>query len=322
MKNREALTIAAAALGGMAGALVAARIGQAYQRDQRIALARLIAQSEVRATARGPVEYAETGRGPAVVVLHGAAGGFDQSLHIASILGEAGLRFIAPSRFGYLRSPLPANGTPEAQADTVAALLDALGIQSAAVLAVSAGGMTGLAFAQRHPERCWALALVSAITRPLVLTAPALQALTAVVLRSDFAFWAIRHGGLGLIAQTTGLSADEQARLAAQPEARRALAGLIDMDPISRRRDGILNDTVQAEVLPEWPLSLITTPALVIHGTADPLVPYTVGQAAAGSLPHAQLLTLEGAGHLGWFTHAAQTRPAALDFFRSHAPKG
>ena len=143
-----------------------------------------------------------------------------------------------------------------------------------------------------------------------------------MVLRSDFAFWAIRHGGLGLIAQTTGLSADEQARLAAQPEARRALAGLIDMDPISRRRDGILNDIVQGEVLPEWPLGQITTPALVIHGTADPLVPYALGQAAAGALPNAQLLTLEGAGHLGWFTHAAQTRPAALDFFNSHAPKG
>jgi pimeloyl-ACP methyl ester carboxylesterase len=334
MRNRDALFAAAAALGGLAGAVIATRVAQAYQRDQRIALARLTAQSDLLPTARGPVEYAEAPRSPgapgtggaaagrpAVLVIHGAAGGFDQSLHTVSVLGEAGLRFIAPSRFGYLRSPLPPNATPEAQADTLAALLDALGIEQAAVLAVSAGGMTAAAFALRHPQRLWALALVSAITRPLVVSEPSVQALTGLVLRSDFAFWAIRQGGLRLAGRTTGLSAAEQARLEADPEARRALEGILDMDPISRRRDGILNDTVQAEVLPEWPLAQIAAPTLVIHGTADPLVPYSVGQAAAAAIPGAQLLALEGAGHLGWFTHAAEARPATLAFLAAHAPR-
>lgn len=334
MKNRDALFAAAAALGGLAGAVIATRVAQAYQRDQRIALARLAAQSDVIQTARGPVEYAEAPRSrqapgaggaeagwPAVLVLHGAAGGYDQSLHTVSVLGEPGLRFIAPSRFGYLRSPLPPNATPEAQADTLVALLDALGVEKVAVLAVSAGGMTATALALRHPDRLWALALVSAITRPLVVSEPSLQALTGIVLRSDFAFWAIRQGGLALVGRTTGLSADEQARLEADPAARRALSGLIDMDPISRRRDGILNDIVQAEVLPDWPLAQIAAPTLVIHGTADPLVPYTVGQAAAAAIPGAQLLALEGAGHLGWFTRAAEVRPATLAFLAAHRPR-
>jgi pimeloyl-ACP methyl ester carboxylesterase len=321
MKNRDAI-FAAAALGGLAGAVIATRVAQAYQRDQRIALARLTAQSDVIQTARGPVEYAEAGAdGPAVLVVHGAAGGFDQSLHCVSFLGEAGFRFIAPSRFGYLRSPLPPNGTPEAQADTFVALLDALGIEKAAVLAFSAGGMTASAFALRHPDRCWGLVLVSAITRALVVTAPSAQLLSEVVLRSDFAFWAIRNAGQSLIASTAGLSAGEQARLEAEPEAHRALSAMLEMDPISRRREGILNDTVQAEVLPDWPLAQITAPTLVIHGTADPLVPGEVGAAAAGAIPGAQLLTLEGAGHLGWFTHAAETRPAALGFLAAHIPR-
>jgi 2-hydroxy-6-oxonona-2,4-dienedioate hydrolase len=36
-----------------------------------------------------------------------------------------GYRIIAPSKFGYLRSPLPADGSHVAQAETLAALLDA-----------------------------------------------------------------------------------------------------------------------------------------------------------------------------------------------------
>jgi pimeloyl-ACP methyl ester carboxylesterase len=43
------------------------------------------------------------------------------------------------------------------QADAVAALLDVLGIRTAAVMAVSGGGPCALQFALRHPQRCCAL---------------------------------------------------------------------------------------------------------------------------------------------------------------------
>src|SRR5919108_471404 len=45
------------------------------------------------------------------------------------------------------------------------------------------------------------------------------------------------------------------------------------------------------------PLSWIAVPALVIHGTADPVFPLEHGQALAGEIPAARLLTLRGAGH-------------------------
>jgi pimeloyl-ACP methyl ester carboxylesterase len=44
-------------------------------------------------------------------------------------------------------------------------------------------------------------------------------------------------------------------------------------------------------------LSSITVPTFVIHGTADPMFPLEHGQALAEEIPHARLLTLEGAGH-------------------------
>ncbi len=45
------------------------------------------------------------------------------------------------------------------------------------------------------------------------------------------------------------------------------------------------------------PLSSITAPTLVIHGTADPMFPLKHGQALATEIPGARLLALQGAGH-------------------------
>jgi len=45
------------------------------------------------------------------------------------------------------------------------------------------------------------------------------------------------------------------------------------------------------------PLSSITAPTLVIHGTADPMFPLKHGEVLAADIPGARLLRLEGAGH-------------------------
>ena len=44
-------------------------------------------------------------------------------------------------------------------------------------------------------------------------------------------------------------------------------------------------------------LNEVHVPALVIHGTEDPVLPYAHGVALARALPHARLLTLKGTGH-------------------------
>jgi pimeloyl-ACP methyl ester carboxylesterase len=45
------------------------------------------------------------------------------------------------------------------------------------------------------------------------------------------------------------------------------------------------------------PLSAVTAPTLVIHGTADPMFPLAHGEALANEIPESRLLRLEGAGH-------------------------
>ncbi len=109
----------------------------------------------------GDIEYAIQGKGLPVLVVHGAGGGYDQGLLIGENYVGDGHRFIAPSRFGYVRSSIPQNGSPVAQADAYAALLDTLGIERVAVVGFSDGGLSALQFALLHPERCAVLVMIS-----------------------------------------------------------------------------------------------------------------------------------------------------------------
>ncbi len=76
----------------------------------------LFDSSSVIETRLGPIEYATEGNGAPVLVIHGCPGGFDQGLMAAKLAKGGAFEFIAPSRPGYLRTPLAVGATPEAQA--------------------------------------------------------------------------------------------------------------------------------------------------------------------------------------------------------------
>lgn len=108
----------------------------AYLLSRRRLRASLAAQSQVIQTPVGPVEYIDVGEGPVVVHVHGMLGGFDH-WKWCWFLVKAGFRVIMPSRPGYLRTPLASGRTPAEQVVLLAALLDALGVDQAALYAYS-----------------------------------------------------------------------------------------------------------------------------------------------------------------------------------------
>jgi pimeloyl-ACP methyl ester carboxylesterase len=91
--------------------IVAALLGLAaygaYQRDMTRLRAELATDSSLIDTRHGLIEVGNSGEGTPVLLLHGAGGGYDQALLLARMFGPTGHRWIAVSRFGYLRSDLP-----------------------------------------------------------------------------------------------------------------------------------------------------------------------------------------------------------------------
>jgi pimeloyl-ACP methyl ester carboxylesterase len=113
----------------------------------------------VISTPWGALEYAESGSGAPVLIVHGiyhnCVGGL---LSVRDLFTDR--RLIAPSRFGYLGSSMPPNATPAAQADAFAALLDVLKIDHIDVIGLSAGATSALQLALCHPRRVKHLAIL------------------------------------------------------------------------------------------------------------------------------------------------------------------
>jgi len=67
-------------------------------------------------------------------------------------------------------------------------------------------------------------------------------------------------------------------------------------------------------------LAGITAPTLVIHGTADPLIPYACGQDTAARIAGAKLLGIEGMGHDFPPGAVAQMMARLMPFLQAHTP--
>lgn len=153
---------------------------------------RLLSASEIVQTARGSIDCMIAGPQGAcpLLVLHGGLGGWDQGIMLAEDLNlTERFRVIAPSRPGYLRTPLTVGTSTNEAADAMIALLDALGIAEAVVVGVSGGGPTAVAVATRHPQRVAALAMICAISHHHVQPAITTESFFGRLLFSDAGAW-------------------------------------------------------------------------------------------------------------------------------------
>jgi pimeloyl-ACP methyl ester carboxylesterase len=273
-----------------------------YRRDIRNAYAHLDSiERQVVQTECGPVEVAIQGEGEPVLVIHGIAGGSDQGLELAKAYLGDGYKIIAPSRFGYLGTPMPADATPASQADTFVCLLDALNLEQIVVVADSAGGTSAIQMALHHPERLRALILVSSAA-PTVgeyITLPP-KPIIQFVFGSDFLMWVITTHFQSMMQPAVGIPEGYQLSEAEQVIVSGTIRSIL---PIKPRTDGFVFDMFTSNVdmdrhPDEYPMEEIRVPVLVIHAVDDSLAKYENARALAARIPNAELLSIPSGGHL------------------------
>ena len=285
-----------------------------FQEQMKDSRERLLAGSHIIQTRNGSIEYAQTGQGYRVLVVHGAGGGYDQGLFISEIFLSEDFRVIAPSRYGFLRTPLPANATPAAQADAYIDFLDALNISKVAVIGFSAGGPSSLEFALRHPDRVSALVLVSAVVhkeKPIDLKDIIIHYL---IFKSDFLFWMIPKNFESSSLSFFGIPPEVQANLT--PDEKRWLSEVFvpSMNPISQRQAGMLNDRINSVFL-DYQLDEINVPTLIVYARDDTLVNRSHSESAARKIPDAKVIVLESGGHILMGNHE-RVRSEIVEFLR------
>lgn len=302
------LVMGAAAVGGKSW----------YQRDKQAALTQVRRRSDMLSTPFGLVEYAATGIGQPVLIMHGAGGGYDQGLLLHELLDAGMYKGISISRPGYRRTPVNSARTFAEQADLYAAVLDHFGVESAIILALSAGGLPALQFAQRYPERCRALILLSAAGPTTITLHAAGQVLPLfqTLISADWLLWLLRKtrvlatlATMGAI--TSSMRADERKM--------RLLSRIFEAAfPSSDWSDGMVNDVAHLR-RSGINLEQIQAQTLIIHGKRDLQVPFVTAQTHARKLPHAEMVVLENATHFAFATHYDEVAGAIEAFMKKVA---
>ena len=317
----------------LVAAVVAMLIAFIQWRNQQIR--RLQANSLVVETAQGSIEYALLGKGPAVLILHGTIGGYDQAQIIAEILGTDSYQFIAVSRPGYLRTPLSTGETFEAQAEAYVALLDQIGIDKVAVIAVSGGGPSALQFALRYPERCWGLVMLSANSdvragaettsdsRPPVSTRRLPEFILNAIF-SDFASWIIIDlsklmprpflDNLVGIAYTDDIMND--------PVRFQLYSDMVNSFALlSQRRVGAFNDGIRFTQFTDYPFENITTPVLILQGNKDMDSILAQQQYLDNTIPNSTYIEIDGGTHYMILSHQNILARLILGFLKANASR-
>ncbi len=280
-----------------------------FESDIKAASAKAVEGSKLIATRCGPIEYQEAGIGAPLLMVHGSGGGHDQGMAFAGKLAQRGIRVIAMSRFGYLRTPMPLDASPAAQADAHVCLLDALGIDHAAVAGGSAGGPSALEMAIRHPDRVSALVLLVPLAykpstsadsaKPL---APWAEALLTRLVGSDFLFWAGLHVVRDQVTRYVLATPPEQVTAASPTERARIKAILDHILPVSARAAGLRSDSVLGKSLGPSALDTVHAPTLVVSVRDDGFGTYASAEYTANQIKGAKFVGFEQGGHV-WVGH-------------------
>ena len=171
-------------------------------------------------------------------------------------------------------------------------LLDALGVAQAHVVGVSMGGMIAQRMAATHPQRVLSLTSIMSSSGAPGLPGP----------RSDVARYLMSRPAsfqpADLVAHAVGLvkliGGTAYAGDVSHVHDRVLAAARRRIDPrgVVRQTLAVVSDADRHTLLPT-----IRCPALVIHGTADPLVPLACGEDTARRIPGARFHTVDGMGH-------------------------
>ncbi len=264
---------------------------------------------EPRTIDAGGIEtsYLEAGAGEPVVMLHGSGPGVSAMANWQHNIGTLSQRFrvLAPDivGFGATQRSDDVVYSLRTWTDHIWAFLDAHGIEQTALVGNSLGGRIALQMATERPDRINRMVLMGAPGVGMTLT-DGLAALRAYEPSHD----AMRDLLRNYFAVDPAMITDELVAIRYEAsiadgayEAYRAMF----FDPRHTGSElGITEDEVRA----------IATPALLVHGREDRVVPMQVSVTMLGLLPNADLHVFSACGHWTQIERADEFSALVADY--------
>ena len=228
-----------------------------------------------------------------LILVHGAGGTHQHwGRQLRSIRNAATYALDLP---GHGRSSGEGHDTIEGYAATVIGFVDALRLERATIAGHSMGSAVALWMACHHPTVVEALVLVGGGARLRVLPR-ILEGITR-----DYAA-TVQF----IVENCYGENATEE-------ELRRGQLQMKAVDPMTMHRDFLACNAFDMTDS----LSCVCQPTLAITGTQDTMTPPEYGVYLSNRIPHAELLLVEGAGHMAMMEEAEIVTQAIRDFLDS-----
>jgi 3-oxoadipate enol-lactonase len=227
----------------------------------------------------------DSGTGRPVVLVHGL--GWSHALWHRVISQLSGrYRVIAGDTRGHGGSSKPAGPyTMRQLASDWAGVFDACNVDSCALIGLSQGGMIAMSLAAEMPERVAALGLLATAAH-----------------FSDDAWKGMEERGKIAREMGTQAAAEQTAKSLFSPGFAAAHSSLVK-DFVENRvaaSAAALGAAMQSlrgfDV--RHHLSRLRCPVLVMHGTADKVIPISSAEEIKAAIPQAELVRLDGAGHM------------------------
>jgi len=237
--------------------------------------------------------YNRRGKGTPLMLVHGFP--LDSTSWNETVpLLENTFDVIQPDLRGFGKSTtVETQYTVSDMADDLVGLLDHLGIEKTALAGHSMGGYIALALAKKYPQRVSALGLISS------------QAAADSAERKEGRYKTaadVAEKGVGVVVEsmTPKLSADTRVQAFVHDlmgqQSKPAMIGALKA--MAEREDYFSF------------LSQATCPIVLVHGSADALIPIDRAKEIKAAVPSARFVELQGAGHMPMMELAKETAKA------------
>lgn len=192
--------------------------------------------------------------------------------------------------------------TMDERMEDVRAVMDAVGMDAAALIGISEGGSLATLFAASHPERCRALILIGSFAKALDATEEGIE---------RFAKYVRKHWGTGRSLPNFAPS------LIGNTEFERWWGRFERMGASHAAVIDLIRMNSQIDI--EGVLSSVHVPTLVVHRSHDVLIDVAAGKQLSEGIPGARLLSLPSKDHIPWVGTTVAEEASAMREFLEHA---
>ncbi|WP_139491620.1 alpha/beta fold hydrolase [Brevibacillus dissolubilis] len=252
------------------------------------------------------IEYSIIGEGTPILVMHGGHSNCYEEFGYR-VLVEHGYSLITPSRAGYGHTSKELGASLATACQAYIALLDHLQLEKVHLLAVSAGGPSGIYLASRYPERFHTLTLQCAVTKQWLTPKDKEYKASRILFRptTEKYLWKLvrtlnnrfpRFLFKQMAPSFSRLTLAEIERMMNQSD----VEELRKMNNRQRSGYGFVYDMATPASISTEDLQTITSPTLIIHSRHDATVPLEHPIHANQYIIDSELFLCETWGHLIW----------------------